>query len=74
MAFRVETQTLKGILTAIYFILTSEILSVGAGQGEEEFSTENACVNLVFIAFCIGALQLIFRPVGWGTCYHLDIK
>ena len=44
MAFCIETQTLKGILTAIYFVFTSEILPAGAGQGEEEFSAENACV------------------------------
>ena len=59
MAFCIETQTLKGILTAIYFVLTCEILPPGAGQGEEEFSVEKrTCVNLAFIAFCIGSLHI----------------
>ena len=40
----IETQTLKGTLTAMYFVLTGEILPTGAGQGEEDFSTENASV------------------------------
>ena len=44
MALCIETQTLEGILTAIYFVLTCEILPAGAGQGEEEFSAENAHV------------------------------
>ena len=58
MEFCIETQTLKGILTAMYFVLTCEILPAGAGQGEEDFSAEKrTCVNLAFIAFCIGALQ-----------------
>ena len=40
MEFCIEAQTLKGILTAMYFILTCEILPAGAGQGEEDFSAE----------------------------------
>ena len=40
MEFCIETQTLKGILTAMYFVLTCEILPAGAGQGEEDFSAE----------------------------------
>ena len=56
MEFCIETQTLKRILTAIYLVLTCEILPAGAGQGEEEFSAEKrTCVNLAFIAFCIEA-------------------
>ena len=39
-----ETQTLKGILSVIYLVLTGEILAAGAGQGEEDFSAENAHV------------------------------
>ena len=59
MVFCIKTQTLKGILTAIYFVLSCEILPAGASQGEEEFSAEKrTCVNLVFIAFCIGALHI----------------
>ena len=41
MAFCIETQTLRVILTAIYLVLTCEkILPAGAGQGEQGFSTE----------------------------------
>ena len=40
MVFCIETQTLKGISTAIYLVLTGEILPAGAGQGEEDFSAE----------------------------------
>ena len=42
MEFCIETQTLKGILTAIYFVLTCEILPAGASQGEEDFPQKNA--------------------------------
>ena len=35
---------LKGILTAVYLVLTREILPAGADQGEEDFSAENAHV------------------------------
>ena len=57
--FCIETHTLKGILPAIHFVLTCEILPAGAGQRKEEFSAEKrTCVNLIFIAFCIEALQL----------------
>ena len=60
MEFCIETQTLKGILTAIYLVLTCEILPAGAGQGEEDLSSEKqTCVNLAFIAFCIGALHML---------------
>ena len=56
MEFCIETQTLKGILTAMYFILTCEKLPAGAGQGEEDLSAEKrTCVNLVFI----GALHVV---------------
>ena len=41
MAFCIETQTLKAILTAIYLALTGEILPDGAGQGEEAFPKKN---------------------------------
>ena len=60
MAFCIETQTLKVILAVFYLVLTSEILPAGAGQGEEDFSAEKrTCVNLAFIAFCIGALHIL---------------
>ena len=57
MAFCIETQTLKGILTAIYLVLAGDILPAGVGQGEEDFAAEKrTCVNLAFIAFRIGSL------------------
>ena len=60
MAFCIETQSLRGILTAIYLVLTSEILRAGTSQGEEEFSAEKRTfVNLAFIASCIGALHVL---------------
>ena len=47
-------------MTAIYLVLTCEILPAGAAQGEEGFSAEKpTCVNLAFIAFCIGALHVV---------------
>ena len=59
MEFCIETQTLKGILNAMHFVLTREILPAGASQGEEDFSAEKRkCVKLAFIAFCIGALHV----------------
>ena len=33
MVFCIEIQTFEGIFTAIYFVLTSEILTAGADQG-----------------------------------------
>ena len=61
MVFYIETQTLEGILTAIYVVLTCEILLASAGHGEEDFSAEKRrCVNLAFIAFCIGALHVLY--------------
>ena len=44
MAFCIETQTLTGILTVLYLVLTSEILPAGAGKGEEDFLQKNAHV------------------------------
>ena len=40
MAFGIETQTLEGILTAIYLVLPGEILLPGGGQGEIHFSAK----------------------------------
>ena len=76
MAFCIETQTLKGILTAIYFILTCEILTAGGCQGEEEFSAEkHTCVNLVLMTFCIGALHIIVdRLAGIARTRHTMCK
>ena len=68
MPFCVETPTFNEILTAIYLILTDEILPAGAGQGEEDFSAEKrTCVNLAFIALCIGATQVVMRALNGCT-------
>ena len=63
MEFCVETQTLEGILTAIYLVLTLEILPAGAGQGEEDFSAEKrTCVNLAFIEASWTSKQIVPPP------------
>ena len=50
----------------MHFVLTCEILPAGEGQGEEDFFAEKRkCVNLAFIAFCIGALHA-YHPSGDG--------
>ena len=60
MEFCIETQTLKGILPAIYFVLTCEISPAGAGQGEENFSAEKrTCVNLGLSRFALEPFILL---------------
>ena len=71
MAFCIETQTLKGILTAFCLVWTGEILPAGAGQGEEDFHAEKCtCVNLAFIAFYVGALHLLSCLLSVLICFN----
>ena len=54
MAYCIETQTLKGIFTAFYLVLTSEILPAGAAQGEEDFRRKRTRVNnLIWHLSCL---------------------
>ena len=78
MEFCIETQTLKGILTAIYFVLTCEIFPAGAGQGEEDFPQKTQMCkfgvyrvlhwspSIVHLIILLNAMQTMIN----GLCYR----
>ena len=64
MAFCIETQTLKVILTVFYLVLTSEILQTGAGKGKEDF-------------FCRKTHMCklgVYRVLHWSPSYNGLLK